>query len=278
MYLFSYNQGSKSSKLLAEALDIPKIKHRNSNFRGSPDKVVINWGSSTLPNEVMRCRVVNRPDAVAIASNKLHSFNAFSRSPDVDDYVPSWTTDQGEAEAMLRNGHDMVARTILSGHSGNGIVIMEADDPTTWAVAAPLYVMYMKKRHEYRVHVVGREVIDVQRKGLAAEHANRDDINWRVRNLANGFIYARENVVIPARIRNLAINAVGSLGLDFGAVDIIQNERHDCWYVLEVNTAPGLMGTTLERYAAALRAYVENVEDFADIRPVGPAIRRPWGA
>jgi glutathione synthase/RimK-type ligase-like ATP-grasp enzyme len=46
--------------------------------------------------------------------------------------------------------------------------------------------------------------------------------------------------------------AVSALGLDFGAVDIIWNEREDKCYVLEVNTAPGLQGSTLENYANAI--------------------------
>ena len=48
-----------------------------------------------------------------------------------------------------------------------------------------------------------------------------------------------------------SIAAVQHVGLDFGAVDIIYNQREDSSYVLEINTAPGLMGTTGERYAEA---------------------------
>ena len=44
-----------------------------------------------------------------------------------------------------------------------------------------------------------------------------------------------------------------SIGLDFGAVDVIYNGHSNRAYVLEINTAPGLTGTTLDNYAAALR-------------------------
>ena len=37
-----------------------------------------------------------------------------------------------------------------------------------------------------------------------------------------------------------ATKAVAALGLDFGAVDVIYNEKYGRAYVLEVNTAPGL--------------------------------------
>jgi len=42
--------------------------------------------------------------------------------------------------------------------------------------------------------------------------------------------------------------SVMALGLDFGAVDIVYNENDNKAYVLEINTAPGLSGTTLEKY------------------------------
>ena len=50
--------------------------------------------------------------------------------------------------------------------------------------------------------------------------------------------------------------AIKVLGLDFGAVDIIYNKQEDKWYVLEVNTAPGIYGTTLDKYVnAIMRAF-----------------------
>jgi D-alanine-D-alanine ligase-like ATP-grasp enzyme len=44
--------------------------------------------------------------------------------------------------------------------------------------------------------------------------------------------------------------------LDFGAVDVIWNEKEDKYYVLEVNTACGLEGTTLDKYVEQFRRYV----------------------
>jgi D-alanine-D-alanine ligase-like ATP-grasp enzyme len=41
--------------------------------------------------------------------------------------------------------------------------------------------------------------------------------------------------------------------LDFGAVDVIYNRAQDKAYVLEVNTAPGLEGSTLDNYVEAIQ-------------------------
>ncbi|MNN94301.1 hypothetical protein D3C81_2129010 [compost metagenome] len=84
-------------------------------------------------------------------------------------------------------------------------------------------------------------------------------MNWKVRNLANGFIFARgEDALgnVPKDVLDQAVKAVASLGLDFGAADVIYNDRQKKAYVLEVNTAPGLSGSTLDGYTQRLKEMV----------------------
>lgn len=78
-------------------------------------------------------------------------------------------------------------------------------------------------------------------------------MDYQVRNHANGWIYARDAIDEPnAMVLEQAKLAITALGLDFGAVDIIWNQHRQMAYVLEVNTAPGLEGTTLIKYADAI--------------------------
>ena len=70
--------------------------------------------------------------------------------------------------------------------------------------------------------------------------------------MANGYVYTRGGIVSPDGMGDLAIRAVAALGYQYGAVDIIYNEKRNQCFVLEVNSRPGLMGTTVERYADAL--------------------------
>ena len=254
MFMYSYNQASKSAELLSQTMGVSRIKHRNSAFRGSPDKVVINWGASNPPAEVLHCRVINNWNSIHIAADKLLTFRKLT-SEGLGSHIPVFMTSIAEAQSYLSEGRKIVARTQLRGHSGAGIVMMDPEDQSTWDVQAPLYSLYYKKKSEYRVHVVNGEIIDVQRKGLSAEFQGRDDVNWEVRNLANGFIYARNDAVLPEFAGQLAQRAVQALGLDFGAVDMIYTHRNNSFKVLEVNTAPGLMGTTLELYAAAFNRH-----------------------
>jgi len=253
--MFAYNQHSEGSKELARALSVPRIKHHGSNFRGKPDKTIINWGAGlqkvreSAPETLLNCRVLNHPERVDVASDKLQAFRAFQAAGVP---IPEFTTDIAEAHRWLEADETVMARTVLRGHSGRGIVIMDPEQGDTWDVRANLYVKYKKKKDEYRVHVLRNQVIDVQRKGLREEFRGQEDVNWMVRNLANGFVFVRNDGRTPPQsVLDAGVAAVNALGLDFGAADVIYNERESQAFVLEVNTAPGLVGTTVTNYANA---------------------------
>lgn len=251
MQLYAYKEGSQGAKALAQGLGIKRIKHVGSKFKGSQRKLVINWGCSELPPEVMKCRVFNNPAAVKVASNKLSFFRRMSEwNNDVaglDDprvSIPDFTTDKEVVVQWFGDGR-VVARQKLQGHSGEGIVMLDVGDRI---VDAPLYVKYVPKQSEWRIHVLDGVVVDIQRKARNREVAD-ENVNWAVRNHANGFVYTRnEGVAPPAMVEEQAILAVQVCGLDFGAVDIIYNDHRKLAYVLEINTAPGLTGSTLDGY------------------------------
>ena len=239
MLIYSYNNSSEGCSALAESLSVKKISHINSKLKGDINKDVLNWGASVLPEEVSKCNVYNVNSW--IASNKLESFSRIKEKP----YCPSFFTDKESAiKAMEEGVEQIVCRTILNGHSGNGIII--ADKPED-LVDAPLYVEYIPKKDEYRIHVAFGKAFFVQRKARSKDVPD-DKVNWKVRNHANGFIYQHNDVTPHLDVINAAIDAVDALLLDFGAVDVIWNDKKAKAYVLEVNTAPGLQGTTLEKY------------------------------
>lgn len=246
--IYAYKQGSASALALAAVLGIKCIKHLGSKFKGRAGKTVINWGSSDLPAEVLKCQVLNKPDKVRLASNKLEFFRcvqaANNAEPEPIISIPLWSDDKQDVQAWLDNGGTVVARHKLTGHSGEGIEIFSGDVDIP---DAPLYVMYVKKTQEYRVHVLQGKVVDIQRKARSKDVPD-EQVNWQVRNHANGFIYAREGFETPPSVEEQAVLAIKACGLDFGAVDIIFNERKQTAYVLEVNTAPGLTGQTLAGY------------------------------
>lgn len=255
--ILPYKIGSKSARLLAETLTaqlglkVRRVRHDGA-YRPKARSLVVNYGSGGRPHWLGNTRVLNDPLACAKAGNKLSSFNAFKAA---GLSIPDFTTSRDQAMAWIRDGATVVCRTMLNGHSGRGIVLSDAVHPI---VSAPLYVKYKKKRKEFRVHVFQEQVIDVAEKRKRRLEVRPSTFDGYIRNLANGWVFCRDAVVRPPDLEQLAVAACRSLGLDFGAVDIIWNERENKSYVLEVNTAPGLEGTTLTNYTNAILGWIRR--------------------
>lgn len=250
MKLYSYNNGSASAKALAAALGIKRIKHEGAKLqvRGG----ILNWGSSAFKRNLAHDGVFNPPNCVANAVNKLEAFKCL----DGHVPIPEWTEKREEAVEWLIKGSDVVARTVLNGHSGKGIEIhTSAERAGRILTLAPLYTKYIPKKEEYRLHVFRDRVFFIQRKARNKDIPD-EQVNWKVRNHGNGFIFAHIGVDVPDVAKEAAITAVRVLGLDFGAVDMIWNQKEDKYYVIEVNTACGLEGTTLEKYTEVFKEFV----------------------
>lgn len=260
MFIYPYKQGSASAIALAEALNAKIIRLENSKFRGSQDKIVINWGNSMTNEEIEKATVLNNPQAVGLASNKLKFFELVKGKVS----IPPFSTNINEASNWIEQGKTVVVREVLNGHSGEGIVLL--NDPVSFDLynhtRAKLYVQYIPKKEEYRLHVVGDKVMDVQKKLRSSEAR---EVNWKIRNHQNGFIYARTDVSLPDKAMEAdAVNSVQLCGLHFGAVDMIWNEYQKKGYVLEVNTAPGLQGGTVQKYQQGIEALLSNREDIVE--------------
>lgn len=253
LYIFPYNAGSRSVKALKKELPIKQIKRVNNRYKNKENNLVINWGCSNLPDNIYESRILNRPEGVSVCSNKLKFFNLLNERQ-LSDLIPPYTTSIDKAKEMLNSGVHLFARTKLTGHSGEGIVSMTKPEHF---VEAPLYVKYIKKTEEYRVHIVYGVVIFEQRKARNKDVPD-DKVNWQIRNHSNGFIYSYKNLIIPWCVKDVALRAFAATGLDFGAVDVIYSRNEDRAYVLEINTAPGLEGETLNRYANCFRGFIRE--------------------
>lgn len=249
----------ESAKLLTQ-----ELRNRNINcVRVFPDRnywpktndLVINWGCSTQPAwknpQQKQFTLLNAWDKVPNAINKIHSFARFKagqvRCPEV-------TVDRQAALGWLEAGKSVLGRSSITGRAGQGIVVMEKPDQF---VNCPLYSIYKPKRKEFRVHVFDGKVIDVQEKRRKKGFNGKP--NPLIRTHDNGWVFCHDGVMLPADAGELAIKAVQVLGLQFGGVDVIWNEKENKSYVLEVNSAPGIEGTTVTRYADAIVEYLNKV-------------------
>lgn len=262
LFVMPYNMGSESAKKIADALGIKRVNKNNTKLRGGPDKILINWGNSVLEHpELLKCRVYNRPGSVRTATNKLRFFAALKDEDEEGDLpfvTPDWTNSRNTAAMWVREGKLVVVRYKLNAHSGDGIELVDRDTVfekhNNVMPAAPLYTLYVPKKDEYRLHFVrGQGTVFKQRKALIR---GTESPNFKIRNLAGGFIYANQDVQTPEvvdKVAELFYNDYNSLGLDFGCLDIIYNEKDNKAYILECNTAPGLAGKTLDLYTETFR-------------------------
>ena len=236
-----YKMYSKAAKALKESLVAKKvkcfrIKHTSQTYRPRRSDVVLYYGgrnsARTLGKTVNVCR--------NIALDKLATFRVLS---DQGISTVPWTTDREVAKTWKR----VVCRGTLTGHSGQGISLWDRGEDLIPTV--PLYTKYTRRSHEYRIHVFNGTVIDSQVKRKVRDVT---DVNKYIRNKHTGWVYCREDFTPTDTLKQLAISAVAAVELDFGAVDIIYSKRDDTYYVLEINTAPGLEGTTLTNYVEAI--------------------------
>ena len=263
--VISWNRFSRTGRELSRRLG-GRFNHTETAPGIERGDVLINWGigsarGTRILSAFAENRLLNHPTDVALSANKLSFFNQLS-ALGLEPMIPTFSESRADAIGWLQIGRKVVVRSVLNGHSGNGISIVspniDNEYPESILPNAPLYTIYFPKSEEYRVHFMrdtGNNVtfFDIQRKARLREVVAP---NWEIRNLEGGFIYAREGIdVQDATVQNIinrASTCFEATGLYFGAVDVIQNAR-GAVRVLEVNTAPGLTGTTLEKYVSAFR-------------------------
>lgn len=258
LIILPYAMSSKSTKVLAEALECKRINVKRATYQGYSNHIVINWGSRKhLPN-LQRCReVLNKPNVLSNASNKLKCFKLLK-----DAGVPTveWTESRNEAYRWLNEGSAVFSRTSLGSHSGRGIVVNKPDGE--FIANAPLYTKNFEKTREYRVHVFRDNLIVIQQKKLKSSENRTNEPDEYVWNHEVGQrVFARNNVDLEGdlkeRLTKVAIDSINALGLDFGAVDVGTKDTEDI-RVFEVNTACGLTGSTIEDYSRVFKEYLDE--------------------
>lgn len=246
MFIYPYIKGSKSAKALGKALGVKVLTRPKKKRKG----LAINWGNKTFHNT--KCETLNKSGNILVASNK-HITLHFLKTHNIP--CPDFTTNINEAKEWINEGYTVVCRKLLRSHSGKGIVIANEINEL---VNAPLYVKYFPKSYEFRIHVFNGKVIDYVQKKKKDGFTEIEGYNKYIRSHKNGWIFCRQNIIERDDLKTLAVSAVKALGLDFGAVDVVMTSRGTA-KVLEVNTAPALENTTLERYVNAIKEYANEI-------------------
>lgn len=195
----------------------------------------INWGYP-------RGGEVNKDDAIRLASNKRLALEAMREAGVSTPAVYK----KGELEGMADSGLMPIVIGRPDHHKGgSGFYFCRTIKGVRRAVrkGATHFIEFIPNAREFRVHIVNGKSIKIAEK---MGEGNR-------KNFKHGAYFAYPDFGHKKSLRRIAKQAVMSLGLDFGAVDILYKEGN--WYVLEVNTAPSLISQSdvFERYVRAFK-------------------------
>lgn len=267
--IYPYKLHSHAGKVLAKALDTKKVRP-DGKYKYKQNHIIINWGNSITPqweiDSPLSVLWINQPNLVQAAINKLYTLGEFT---DAQVSIPEWTCSFDQVKQwILEENCIVVGRRVLNGHSGQGIEILDPTDswnPGEYTASfddldsfygCKFYTKYFKRKYELRAHVVNHKVIDIQVK-RKKKGGNADT---KIRCHKTGWVYCREELPeLPQHLYDTAVKAVDALGLTFGAVDLAYNQKKDRAVVFEVNTAPGLVGSTIDIYANAITEYIEEL-------------------
>lgn len=250
---------STSAQTLRHALRLLGVQARRARgiLKVNPDVPLVNWGCSDVKNGGTKVPIINSPGAVRTALSKRQTLRRLAEAE-----IPcvEISTELKDAQLWISRGRKVLMRKDgLSG--GKGIEEFNGDGKGL-GTKYDFFSKVFPKTHEFRVHVVGGIVVDIVQKKASSEAAKVDRV---VRTHSNGWIYAHDGLILSDQkdidsIGKLAKDAIKTLELDFGAVDILAivlegtPRRLRNAVICEVNTAPGLENTkTIQEYARGIR-------------------------
>lgn len=235
-FLLYHRRSRPTGHVIADALG---VQHGYDLLGGVRPESMIRWGSQAEVSRVNR--IVNHSRAIATASNKLESLRLLS---DAGVNVPMWSTNPTDLDFpyMGRRTH----------HARGTDIVLCLQKSDYERQPRDYYIEYIPTVREFRVHVAFGKVIRVQGKFLDRPELA---VPW-IRNYANGYRFRAPRKKLMSERLNMATLAVETLGLDFGAVDLLISDENKT-YVLEVNTAPACSPLTAAAYVTAFQAALE---------------------
>jgi len=248
-FLLYHGQSHVTGNRLGDFLGVPHGRECNNRY-----DYLIRWGSRTSVSHRPRETVVNSMESLRQNTDKLQTLE---RLENAGIPVPGYTTDRDEISETF--GYPALGRAEQHTRGQDINLILQWRDAYL-TNGNDYFIEYIPTDLEYRMHVIDGEVVKIHEKRLRSEADNHPFI----RNHETGWIFVEPREQPPDP--QLAVDAVGALGLDFGAVDMLVSESGEP-YVLEVNSAPSLDEANLRRYGEALSEIV-GVDDYPGLNAV----------
>jgi hypothetical protein len=291
VYIYYSGATDVTGPKLAELLNVGSGK----DFPKDKD-LVVGWGCKLKKDYKFPSvkKFLNHPNKIRINRNKYDALTLMrKKNVPVADFV---TINQANT-LIEKNGYPMIGRrNFHQGGKHFWLIMNKADLDAAKADGCQYVQSYINIKDEYRAHVAFGNVIYVARKVtqndpskawkkqriekieqkfdikfdelpedqkkllgdaidlLSKEHTAPDRI---IRSNKRGWKFkgvAPTNV--PKAVKESATAALKSIELDFGAVDLVLDLDGNP-FILEVNSAPGLEGTALEKWTKALKDKIE---------------------
>ena len=192
---------------------------------------VVNWGGGSAG---WGREVLNRDTSGA--ADKVEMLRRLG------ELAPRSTFRVAEAE-QFSGGRVVAKRSYGSRGSGKEVLDLSTERGRTRAYAYEFFQEFVPDRDEYRVVLLGDEVLTVHRKVPAPGSRPEDLVPERTYERLSRF---------PVDALEAAREARRRCGVDLAGVDLIRDRRTGRWYVLEVNSSPGMGRETLARLVQVL--------------------------
>ena len=295
VYVYYSGPTDDTGKRLAEALGAKHGKTKPTAKAGQ-SMIVVGWGCKTKEPVILRQHtVLNHPDSIRINRNKLETLRILKGAGvPVADFIEKNGIIAALDDARSAINIPTVGRTKFhQGGKGFWACLTKTQVQKAIADGAEYFQSYLDIKDEYRLHVFGGEVINMQKKvernNMAA--AYKEQHGSRIANVAEkagvkldkktadyileniGKRQERPDQIIKSNTRGwkfsqvktvkkemieAAVNAVKAIGLDFGAVDCCLTADGNP-FIIEVNTGPGLQGSSFDAYVAAFKKRIAEI-------------------
>jgi len=289
-YVYYSGPTDKTGTAIAEAL---KAGHGKKLPNAIKTDVCICWGCKTKEKtNTGKMDVLNHPDKIRDNRNKFKTLQTLKNAKvAVGDFCSA-----SDVMKELDNKKSMINLPLIGrtnyhqGGKGFWTCMTRGQVKTAVDQGAQYFQNYMAIVTEYRLHVFKDRVINHQKKtprnnmaeAYQEQHADRivhnakkkgvtldeqtlnhvlGDLGKRqenpdqiIKSNTRGWKFSQVKSV-KKPLEDIAIAAVKAIGLDFGAVDCCELEDGSV-AIIEVNTGPGLAGTSFEAYIEAFKKHL----------------------
>lgn len=286
-----------TGRALQEALKISGGRERPKNV--TANDIVIGWGTKTKQAVNFALgTILNHPNAIRKNRNKFSALELMKANRDLAGNIATFCK-ADQIKQQLQAGHMQLPligrKNYHQGGQGFWLCVATNHLETAIAEGAQYFQNFMDIKTEYRLHVFDGKVIYAvkkienateagwiaQRKEKILDYAQKNNVKvdqatlkyvlsrlYKEQRLPDRII--RSNRLgwkfssiaiggINAALKSAAIKSVEAMGLDFGAVDCCLDMADQAW-IIEINSGPGLQGTTLEKYLAAFKAKIDALQ------------------